>query len=179
MNIWHDIAKERITPESFVAVIEVQKGSKMKYELDKETGLLMLDRVLYTATHYPAGYGFIPRTYAQDGDPLDVLVLCAGAIAPMSLVKVYPIGAFDMIDDGSVDEKIITIPYGDPSYNRYKSIDDLPAHIFEEMRHFFSVYKTLEGKETSVLSLMNRGEATQRVREAIERYEEQFGARDA
>ena len=174
MNIWHDMPRERITPESFTAVIEVERNSKMKYELDKETGLLMLDRVLYTATHYPASYGFIPRTYAEDNDPLDVLVLCAEPIAPMSLVKVYPIGAIDMIDDGAADQKIIAIPYGDPSYNCYHSIYDLPAHLFKEMRHFFTVYKMLEGKTTAVINLMGPNEAMKLVRLAIERYEREF-----
>ena len=172
MNIWHDISPDRITPESFAAVIEVAKGSKMKYELDKETGLLMLDRVLYTSTHYTASYGFIPRTYAEDNDPLDVLVLCAEPIQPMSLVKVYPIGAINMIDDGFLDIKIIAIPYGDPSYNSYHSIDELPAHLFEEMRHFFMVYKALEGKTTSVVNMMNRDEAVQLIARAIARYYE-------
>ena len=175
MNIWHDIAEERITAESFVAVIEVQKGSKMKYEMDKETGLLMLDRVLYTSTHYNASYGFIPRTYAEDGDPLDVLVLCAEPILPMSLVSVYPIGAINMIDDGSADEKIIAIAYGDPSYNGYTSIDDLPSHLFEEMRHFFRVYKELEGKSTVIVNMMDRDEAIGLVHKAIEKYRGKFG----
>ena len=175
MNIWHDIAKERITPESFIAVIEVEKGSKMKYELDKETGLLMLDRVLYTSTHYNASYGFIPRTYAADNDPLDVLVLCAEPIAPMALVNVYPIGAINMIDEGHADEKIIAIPFGDPSYNCYHSIDDLPTHLFEEMRHFFKVYKELEGKSTVVVDMMDCGEARELLAKAIEHYKTEFG----
>lgn len=174
MNIWHDISEDRIKPESFFAVIEVEKNSKMKYELDKETGVLVLDRVLYTATHYPANYGFIPRTYASDKDPLDVLVLCANPIVPMSLVKVYPIGAIDMIDEGYADEKVIAIPYSDPSYNCYHSINDLPAHLFEEMRHFFMVYKALEGKTTTVVNLMDRDKAAQLVKTAIERYEAEF-----
>ena len=106
-NIWHDISPKRITPDTFYAVIEISKGSKMKYELDKETGLLRLDRVLYTSTHYPANYGFIPRTYAKDNDPLDVLVLCSEQIQPMSIVECYPIGVITMIDSGRSDEKII------------------------------------------------------------------------
>ena len=114
MNIWHDIPDERISPDNFFAVIEIEKGSKVKYELDKETGMLMLDRVLYTSTHYPASYGFIPRTYADDGDPLDVLVLCSEPIIPMSLVQVYPFGVISMVDNGRNDEKIIAIPFGDP-----------------------------------------------------------------
>ena len=110
MNIWHDISPDRIHQDDFFAVIEITKGGKAKYEMDKETGLLRLDRVLYTSTHYPANYGFIPRTYANDGDPLDVLVLCSENIIPMSLVRCYPIGVIIMDDGGSEDEKIIAIP---------------------------------------------------------------------
>ena len=150
MNIWHDIESSRIKPEHFIAVVEIGKGSKQKYEMDKKTGLLRLDRILYTSTHYPANYGFIPHTLAEDDDPLDVLILCSETLVPMSLVECYPIGVIVMNDNGSVDEKIIAIPYTDPNYNMYKSIAELPKHVFEEMQHFFSVYKQLEGKTTTV-----------------------------
>ena len=109
INIWHDIDPSRVTPESFTAVIEIPAGSKKKYELDKQTGLLRLDRILYTSTHYPANYGFIPRTYAGDGDPLDVLVLCSETLDPMVEVDCYPIGVIRMIDDDEIDDKIIAI----------------------------------------------------------------------
>ena len=115
MNIWHDLSPKRVKPEDFVALIEIPKGSKNKYELDKETGLLKLDRVLYTSTHYPANYGFIPRTYGDDGDPLDVLLLCSEPIEPMTLVRAYPIGVISMIDSGRYDEKIVCIPFNDPT----------------------------------------------------------------
>ena len=150
MNIWHDISPNRITKDNFFAVIEIEKGSKMKYELDKKTGFLMLDRVLYTSTHYPANYGFFPRTYSDDGDPLDVLILCSESIEPLALVKCYPIGVISMLDNGANDDKIIAIPFNDPTYNSYHNIDDLPRHIFEEMVHFFQVYKELEHKSTAV-----------------------------
>ena len=114
MNLWHDIRPGRMSPEDFLAVIEIEKGSKNKYELDKETGALRLDRILYTSTHYPANYGFIPRTYADDGDPLDVLVLCSESIRPLSLVRVYPVGYITMRDGGAMDEKVLAIPFGDP-----------------------------------------------------------------
>ena len=172
MNIWHDIDPEAITPESFTAVIEIPKGSSCKYELDKKTGLLRLDRVLYTATHYPANYGFIPRTYADDGDPLDVLVLCSEQIFPMTLVEVYPIGAMRMIDGGKLDDKIIAIPLSDPTYRDVKSIDELPRHIFDEIMHFFTVYKQLEHKQTAVKELFDYKEAVEIIREAIEAYGE-------
>ena len=175
MNIWHDIDPKRITPEDFVAVVEISKGSKKKYELDKETGLIMLDRVLYTSTHYPANYGFIPRSYGDDNDPLDVLVLCSESLEPLTLVRCYPIGVIKMIDDGMGDEKIIAIPFNDPAYNSYKHINELPRHIFEEMRHFFRVYKELEDKETAVNEIGDPQEAIQIVEDSINRYKEMFG----
>lgn len=175
MNIWHDINQERIKPENFTAVIEITKGSKVKYELDKETGLLKMDRILYTSTHYPANYGLIPKTYADDGDPLDVLVLCSQHIYPMTLVECYPIGYISMIDSGSNDEKIIAIPNDDPTYNQYNDISDLPPHIFEEMKHFFSVYKTLEKKETVVNDIHSKNEAMEIIAQTIEAYKKKFG----
>lgn len=173
-NIWHDISPKRITPEDFICVIEITKGSKKKYELDKETGLIMLDRILYTSTHYPANYGFIPRTFGDDGDPLDVLLICAEQLEPMTLVRAYPVGVITMIDNGRSDEKIIAIPYNDPNYNMYQGIDQLPKHIFDEMRHFFSVYKNLENKETAVDEVQGRDAAIKIVENAIDSYVEKF-----
>lgn len=178
MNIWHDIDPKVITPEDFSAVIEIPKGSNCKYELDKYTGLLRLDRILYTSTHYPANYGFIPRTYADDGDPLDVLVLCNESVLPLTLVRVFPIGVMRMIDDGAIDDKIIAVPYSDPSYNQISSIKDLPHHIFAEMMHFFTVYKQLENKQTAVKELFDRDEAIRIISEAIASYEASFGANE-
>ena len=174
MNIWHDIDPKSITATDFIAVIEIPKGSKCKYELDKYTGLLKLDRILYTSTHYPANYGFIPRTYADDGDPLDVLVLCSEPIYPMTLIRVYPIGVMRMTDGGKMDDKIIAIPFSDPTYLGISSIDELPPHIFDEIMHFFSVYKQLENKQTAVKTLLDRAEAEEIVRETIEAYNERF-----
>ena len=173
-NIWHDMSPKRITPTDFVAVIEIPKGSKKKYELDKETGHLMLDRILYTSTHYPANYGFIPRTYGDDQDPLDVLLLCSEEIEPMTLVRCYPIGVITMIDNGRNDEKIIAIPFGDPTYNHYTEIRELPEHISDEMNHFFRVYKQLEGKDTIVNELGDRAKAVEIVAAAIDNYVEIF-----
>lgn len=170
MNIWHDINSDRIQPDDFIAVIEIAKGSKKKYELDKQTGMIILDRILYTSTHYPANYGFIPKTFADDDDPLDVLVLSSESIDPLVLVRVYPIGVITMIDNGRNDEKIIAIPYSDPTYHSYKSIEDLPGHIFAEMQHFFQVYKELEHKQTAVNEVKGRDEATEIIKNAIERY---------
>ncbi len=173
-NIWHDISPERITRKDFEAVIEISKGSKMKYELDKETGLLKLDRVLHTSTHYPANYGFIPRTYADDNDPLDVLVLCSEKIEPLALVRCYPIGVISMMDGGHADDKIIAIPFGDPTYNEYKDISQLPKHVFDEMTHFFKVYKMLENKDTAINEAQGVLAAVEIVEDAIENYKKTF-----
>ncbi len=173
-NIWHHINPKRITPNDFIAVIEIPKGSKKKYELDKETGLIILDRILYTSTHYPCNYGFIPRTYGDDEDPLDVLVLCSEAIEPMSLIRCYPIGVITMMDNGKRDEKIIAIPFEDPNYNSYKSIDDLPPHVFQEMQHFFTVYKTLEHKDTVVNEAEGKERAIEVIAECCQHYIEHF-----
>ena len=175
MNIWHDIPPAMITPEQFMAVIEIKKGGKNKYELDKETGMLRLDRVLYTSTHYPANYGFIPRTYGEDGDPLDVLVLCSEAIEPMTLVQCRPIGVFEMRDGEERDEKIIAVPLGDPNYNFMFDISQLPEHLLAEIRHFFTVYKELESRKTVVSCAENREEANRILVEAIEAYHAEFG----
>jgi inorganic pyrophosphatase len=174
MNIWHDLDIKRISPEEFIVCIEISKNSKMKYELDKETGRLILDRVLFTSTHYPANYGFIPKTYAGDNDPLDVLVLCQSEIIPLCLVKCRPIGVIKMIDNDQVDEKVIAVPVGDPSWNSYKNIDELPEHILDEMRHFFGVYKQLEGKTTSIVETRGPIETKRIIAQAIERYQETF-----
>ena len=173
-NIWHDISPKRITPEDFIAVIEIPQGSKKKYELDKETGHIILDRILYTATHYPANYGLIPRTLGDDGDPLDVMVVCSESLETMTLVRCYPIGVITMIDQGKNDEKIIAIPYNDPTYNSYKDITELPHHVFDEMQHFFTVYKNLEGKETAVDDVKNRETALKIIEKSIDQYIENY-----
>lgn len=175
MNIWHDIDKSRITSKKFEALIEIPKGCKAKYELDKETGRLRLDRILFTSTVYPSNYGFIPKTLADDDDPLDVLVLCSEPIYPMTLVSCYPIGVIKMIDGQSLDEKIIAIPFGDPTYKNYYDVHELPQHIFEEMMHFFEVYKSLEHKKTTVKEICHRDEAVDIINKCIENYEKVFG----
>ena len=173
-NIWHDISPSRITAEDFIAVIEIEKGSKKKYELDKETGSLILDRILYTSTHYPANYGLSPRTYADDNDPLDVLVLCSEVIQPLSLVRCYPIGVITMLDQGKLDEKIIAIPFKDPTYNSYHDVSELPSHIFTEMSHFFTVYKNLEQKETMVDEVRGAEDAKKVIQKCLDQYIEKF-----
>ena len=175
MNIWHSIDSRRINKDKFYACIEISSGSRNKYELDKETGFLKLDRILYTSTHYPANYGFIPKTYALDNDPLDVLILCNESIVPLTLVQCKPIGVMRMIDNGQADEKIIAVCLNDPFYKDYNSIKDLPAHVSEEIKHFFTVYKSLEGKETVVDNeLEGAEEAKQVIQESIKRYKDKY-----
>lgn len=171
MNPWHDFEKERVTPEKFVSVIEIPKKGKKKYELDKKTGLIRLDRILFTSTHYPQNYGFIPLTLSEDGDPLDVLVLCQEELDILTTVECYPIGVLKMIDDNETDEKIIAIPYTDPSLNMYKDISELPKHNFDEIKHFFEVYKTLEEKITVVEEICGREEAIEVIKRNIESYD--------
>lgn len=174
MNIWHDIDNDRIKPAEFISCIEIPKGSKRKYELDKETGMIILDRILYTSTVYPANYGFIPRTLSQDHDPLDVLILCNETFDPLVLVRSRPIGVVKMIDNHEVDEKIIAICINDPSMNMYTDISQLPAHLSEEISHFFSVYKQLENKETVIMETSGSTEAKKVIQESIDRYDKIF-----
>ena len=174
MNIWKDISKERITPTDFIVCIEIEKGSKNKYELDKETGLIILDRVLYTSTHYPMNYGFIPLTLSGDGDPLDVFVLCSQPIEKMSLVRCYPIGVVHMTDRDETDTKIIAIPFGDPQYNCYKDITELPAHITDELKHFLTVYKQLENKVVTVSETGNSQDAIEAIKHDLEFFNKTF-----
>ena len=175
VNIWHDISPERITATDFISVIEIPKECKIKYEMDKETGLLRMARLLHTSTHYPANYGFIPRTYADDNDPLDVLVLSTAPVYPMTLIRCYPIGAIKMTDNNENDEKIIAIPFGDPNYNMYTSINQLPSHIFDEMAHFFTVYKELENKKTAVQEIVPPDDAIEIIKKSIDNYSRLFG----
>ena len=173
-NIWHEIKPSRIRPEDFEVVIEITKGSKKKYELDKETGFIILDRILYTSTHYPANYGFIPRTYADDQDPLDVLVLCSENILPQSLVRCFPIGVISMLDQGKNDDKIVAVPFNDPVYNTYSDVFQLPQHVMDEMAHFFTVYKSLEQKDTVIDEIRGPKEAKAIIQRALDAYVDKF-----
>ena len=179
MNPWHDINPKRVLPEHFLSVIEIPKGSKKKYELDKETGMIKLDRILFTSTHYPSNYGFIPLTYADDNDPLDVLVLCSETLDPLTMVECYPIGVVKMEDNLEVDEKIIAIPFRDPVYSGYRDIATLPQHILTEISHFFEVYKALEHSKTSVKTIMDREQALVVIQKGLDRYGEIFPPKPA
>jgi inorganic pyrophosphatase len=170
MNLWQDVPSERISPDKFLAVIEIPKGSKCKYEMDKELGILRLDRVLYTSTAYPHNYGFIPKTLAKDGDPMDVLVLCSETMFPLSIVEAYPIGVMMMKDGNDEDEKIIAVAATDPFYSDYKDISELPDHILKEIVHFFTVYKQLENKFTNVENIYGSTVAKQIIAASIKEY---------
>lgn len=179
MNIWHDIDPAAVSPKEFMAVIEIPAGSKKKYELDKKTGLLKLDRVLYTATRYPANYGFIPLTYADDNDPLDVLVYCTESLDPLVMVRCFPIGVMRMMDGDQYDDKIIAVPCEDPTWNYFQDISDLPPHRIEEMAHFFEVYKNLEHKQTKPSQSLGRSEAEEIIKDSMDRYQYHYcGKRD-
>jgi inorganic pyrophosphatase len=149
-HAWHDVTPGEHLPAEFTAVIEIPMGSSVKYELDKETGLLRVDRILYSAVYYPANYGFIPQTLAEDADPLDVLVLCQEAVAPLTMVHARAIGLMTMLDSGKKDHKILAVAIHDPEYNGFKEAEELPAHRLTMLRRFFQDYKTLEGKAVEV-----------------------------
>ena len=174
MNPWHDMPLDRVTADRFVAVVEIPKGSKKKYELDKQTGLIRLDRILFTSTHYPSNYGFVPRTLAEDNDPLDVLVLCSEALDPLTVVECFPIGVVKMVDNQVVDEKIIAVPLRDPVYSGYRDIATLPQHHLQEMSHFFEVYKALEHSETSVSTIDDHDKAREIIETSLRRYRDAF-----
>ncbi len=171
---WHDVHLGADAPEEFQAVIEIPKGSKVKYELDKETGLLRVDRILYSSVIYPASYGFIPQTLGDDHDPLDVLVLMQEPVVPLSILRVRPIGMMTMLDQGENDEKIISIHLDDPEYRDYRDIAELPAHRMNEVRRFFEDYKALEKKEVLVRDFLGPDDAKKAVRHAMELYEKLF-----
>lgn len=169
-SIVDTMSDDRVSPEEFVAFIEITKGSKMKYEIDEETGLISVDRILSTSTAYPWNYGLIPRTVAPDGDPLDVLVISSEPIIPGALAKCKPIGVMRMVDSGDQDDKIICVLPKDPVYRDFTDIAQLPEHIGKEIQHFFSVYKALEGKKTEVGKIEGPEAAKATVKACIEAY---------
>lgn len=171
---WHDVSPGPDAPERFDAIVEISKGSKVKYELDKESGLLRVDRVLYSSVVYPANYGFIPQTLGDDEDPLDLLVLMQEPVQPLSIVRARPIGMMPMVDAGENDEKIICVHLDDPEYRAYEHFSDLPEHRIHELRRFFEDYKILEGKEVSTEDFRGPEEAKETVRLALEHYKEVF-----
>lgn len=173
-NPWHDVERGDDAPKVVNGIIEIPKGSKGKYELDKASGLLKLDRVLFSAVHYPAAYGFIPKTYCDDNDPLDILVLCSVDIVPMCLVEAKVIGVMQMIDGDEEDDKIIAVAAHDISVNHFNDIADLPPHTLNEMQRFFEDYKALEHKHVSVERFMGREDAYRIIEQSITLYNETF-----
>ncbi len=171
---WHDILIGEKAPKEFQAVIEIPKGSKVKYELDKTTGLVRVDRVLYSSVVYPANYGFIPRTLGDDEDPLDVLVLMQEPVVPLSILRVRPIGMMTMVDHGQNDEKIICIHLDDPEYRSFVAIQQLPQHRLTELRRFFEDYKKLENKDVAVHDFFGPVEAVEAVQNAMDLYHRHF-----
>ena len=172
MNPWHDVDIGPQAPEVFNAIIEIPIGSRLKYELDKVTGLLKVDRLLYSAVHYPANYGFIPRTYCDDKDPLDVLVLGQVEVVPLCIVRAKTIGVMQMIDQNEEDDKIIAVHADDPEYRGFSDISELPEHRLKALRRFFEDYKALELKEVKVERFLGRVEALDIIVKAIELYKE-------
>lgn len=174
LHPWHGAATGEKAPEQVNALIEIPQGSRTKYEIDKTTGLLKLDRVIYSSFHYPINYGFIPRTLGLDGDPLDVLVLCSQTIQALCLVEATVIGNMQMIDSGEEDDKIIAVATKDPSVNHIKDIDALPQHFINELKNYFEQYKVLENKEVRIDSFQSKQKAYDVIREAIELYRKTF-----
>ena len=171
MHPWHDnYVDDAIVENAFPVVIEIPKGSKNKYELDKETGLLRLDRVLYSSVYYPSDYGFIPRTFCDDGDPLDALVLGQEPVYPLTIVEARAIGVMRMRDEKGIDDKILAVSVRDPAFSDYSHKDQLPAHVLREVRRFFEDYKKLEQKEVIVEDMLGPADALQIIREALELY---------
>jgi len=174
---WHDVDPGRQMPNTINAVIEIPKGCKVKYELDKQSGLLRVDRILYSSVIYPANYGFIPRTLGDDHDPLDVLVLMQEPTVPLSILRVKPIGMMDMIDHGERDEKIICVHLDDPAYRDYGNVTELPPHCLQEIKRFFEDYKKNEGKEVGVEGFVGPEEAHKVIVRAMEKYENEIASK--
>lgn len=170
---WHDVTPGSKLPHEFNSIIEIPSGSSVKYELDKASGLIRLDRVLYSAAYYPANYGFIPQTLAEDDDPLDVLVFCQEAVVPLTIIYARAIGLMTMIDQGKKDHKIIAVAIKDPEFNSYKEAAEMPQHRLLMLRRFFQDYKQLEGKAVEVEDILPAGDAHPIISDALHRYSEQ------
>lgn len=170
MNPWHDVGLDFSHENELNCLIEIPAGSKIKYEIDKESGLLKVDRILYSSVHYPCNYGFFPQTFCDDGDPLDVLVIGQEAVTPLSIMRVRPIGVIRMIDQGKSDDKVISIHVHDPEYNHIHTLNELAPHKLKEIRRFFESYKELEKKSVEIRSVENEVAAVEVIRESIKVY---------
>ncbi len=174
LHPWHGISSGKNAPRVVTAIIEIPMGSRCKYEIDKESGLLKMDRVIYSSFYYPSNYGFIPQTYGDDKDPLDILVLTSLPVVPLTMMDAKVIGVMQMIDSGDGDDKIIAVAANDPGVNHYNNIEELPAHILNELRHFFEEYKTLENKSVKVNEFGNKKFALKIIEEASQAYKDHF-----
>lgn len=172
MHPWHQVEIGEMSPEILNAIIEIPKGSKAKYELDKKSGLIKMDRILFSSVHYPANYGFIPQTYCEDDDPLDILVLGQEVAVPLCIMRAKPIGLMKMLDQGVADDKIIAVHADDPEFSHINSIDELPPHRIKEIQRFFQDYKTLENKIVTVENYLSRADAFRVIESAISFYNE-------
>lgn len=170
IHAWHDLTPGKEVPKEFHTVIEIPYGSSVKYELDKQSGLIKLDRILYSAVFYPANYGFIPQTLAEDDDPLDVLVFCQEAVVPLTIIHARCIGLMTMLDSGKKDHKIIAVATEDPTYNGYHHVDEMPSHLLNMLRRFFQDYKQLEGKVVDVDEILHADSAFPIIEDALQRY---------
>ena len=176
MNPWHEVDIGPDAPSSVRAVVEIPKGCKVKYELDKKTGLIAVDRILYSSVMYPANYGFLPRTLGDDGDPLDILVLMQEPVVPLSVLWARPIGLLKMLDEGQGDEKIIAVHLHDPEFSSYHSISEIPQHRLRELETFFSDYKQLEGKSVEVEEFLGPIPAVKVIEAAMNAYQDMIGS---
>jgi|SRR3989344_3096781 len=173
-NPWHEVETGKNAPQIINAIIEIPKDSKIKYEMDKKTGMLMLDRFLYSAVHYPGDYGFVPRTFWDDNDPLDIIILTNYPLVPMTLAKVRPIGVLRMIDNGEKDDKILAVYEDDIRAKEIQDIHDLPKHTLIELKHFFETYKVLQGKKCEVPEILDKKHAHKDIERAIKLYKQKF-----
>jgi inorganic pyrophosphatase len=170
IHLWHDLEPGASPPDEMTAIVEIPRGSRNKYELNKETGVFRLDRVLYSAVHYPGDYGFFPRTYALDDDPLDALVMVTVPTFPGCAIDVRPVALFRMTDKDEMDEKVLCVPANDPLYDEYDDIGDVPGHFLREVEHFFAIYKDLEGGRVNTLGWEDAKAARAAITDAIARY---------
>lgn len=174
MNLLHDITPGKNIPQEINVIVEIEKGSKNKYELDKETGLIKLDRVMYTSQDYPFDYGFVPQTHWYDGDPLDVVLLTTHPLVPGLLLTARPVAVLDMIDDGESDAKILAVPVKDPRWNEVKDLNDVNPHTIEEIKHFFETYKQIQKKEVTIPTIRDAKAAMEVITEGAELYKKEF-----